>query len=807
MRLTLSTLTALNACHKEKDEITTVFADLLAGELRSSVALEKKHVPLLIRTAKDAAALDELLKVVPGILAAIQRITVTETLSLPERKELLTLRKRLAKVDKEKQKTASKLGTLIDQLCDDRTSSRLHPDEGWADDLRSWLDTLKPAARDKWETFLGDAARIQPEPPGPLPATLTATDQDWNVEIKTDAMVAAIARHVPDPEAEIDEEPDQEELWEDCRKAQLARVPAVAWRRNMAKHVKTLRRDVVAQHLQRWLHAVPGSKPGMLSRHSLNRELLRGLLWLCVDLADDKLAPAIQHAARFFYANKSGLADASIAILFQMATGASASALVALSQVVRFESQQAYIETALTELAEKIGVDRDELGDDGLPTFDFTEFGKLTRDFGDVRAELSITKGRAVQLEWSKAGKPVKSVPAAVKRDQGEDVETLKATVKGVREALSGLSGRLEASFLSQRKWQLEPWRKHLIEHPVAGVLGRKLIWCFADSKQTRLVCWRKGGLIGQDGQKVNVSKSGTVSLWHPLDASADEVLSWRERLEADDVTQPFKQAHREIYKLTDAERRTSTYSNRFAAHIVRQAQFRQLAKARGWKSDLVGPWDGGAHKRAERRLRRWGLRAEFWISGAGDDFQTGYTYVATDQVRFYPLAARDNDTPLPLSEVPPLVFCEILRDVDLFVSVASVGNNPDWADGGPNGYFRDYWHDYSFGALRASGETRRTILERIIPRLGIAARCKLTERFLTVRGELHSYKIHLGSGHILMSPNDQYLCIVPQRDSLTDQRIFLPFEGDSMLSVILSKALLLAEDKKITDPDIKSQL
>ena len=34
-----------------------------------------------------------------------------------------------------------------------------------------------------------------------------------------------------------------------------------------------------------------------------------------------------------------------------------------------------------------------------------------------------------------------------------------------------------------------------------------------------------------------------------------------------------------------------------------------------------------------------------------------------------------------------------------------------------------------------------------------------------------------------------------------------LPFEGDRMLAVILSKAMLLAKDTEITDPTIVSQL
>ena len=162
---------------------------------------------------------------------------------------------------------------------------------------------------------------------------------------------------------------------------------------------------------------------------------------------------------------------------------------------------------------------------------------------------------------------------------------------------------------------------------------------------------------------------------------------------------------------------------------------------------------------------------------------------------------------PLPLDEIPPLVLSEVLRDVDLFVGVASVGNDPTWQDGGPGGRFRDYWPSYGFGDLTQSAETRRDLLDRLIPRLTIADRCTLDGRFLVVQGERRTYKIHLGSGNILMSPNDQYLCIVPKAAPGDAQAGYLPFEGDRTLAVILSKAMLLAKDTKITDPTILSQL
>ena len=77
----------------------------------------------------------------------------------------------------------------------------------------------------------------------------------------------------------------------------------------------------------------------------------------------------------------------------------------------------------------------------------------------------------------------------------------------------------------------------------------------------------------------------------------------------------------------------------------------------------------------------------------------------------------------------------------------------------------------------------------------------------LVVKGKLRTYKIHLGSGNILMEPNDQYLCIVPSQAGPGGDSVLLPFEGDRTLSIILSKAFLLANDTKIKDQSIVRQI
>ena len=150
------------------------------------------------------------------------------------------------------------------------------------------------------------------------------------------------------------------------------------------------------------------------------------------------------------------------------------------------------------------------------------------------------------------------------------------------------------------------------------------------------------------------------------------------------------------------------------------------------------------------------------------------------------------------------------MRDADLFVGVASVGNDPTWQDSGGERVrqYGDYWNAYSFGDLNEMAKTRKQVLEKLIPRLKIKSVVAIDGKFLRVKGKVREYKIHIGSTNILMEPNDQYMCIVPARGQVVDPKnVFLPFEGDRGLSLVLSKAFLLADDDKITDTTILSQI
>jgi hypothetical protein len=572
---------------------------------------------------------------------------------------------------------------------------------------------------------------------------------------------------------------------------------------------------------------------------AINGDVLKGLLWLTADQEDAEVARAVSRLVKDCFRKIPGqgarlarVGNAGLWALGQMPGMDGVAQLAILKTRLKLPIIQKQIAAAFDETAKRLGLSQEDVEELVVPDYGLQEVGLRREQLGEFTAEI-VVSGSDAELRWLGADhKPRKSLPAAVKSEHGELYKELNQAVKDIRTMLPAQRDRIDGLFLARKKWPLAAWRERYLDHPLVGTIARRLIWKFSQGDQAASGIWWQGQIVGRDEQPLNwLSDATHVELWHPLNVDTAIVLEWRDFLAQREIQQPFKQAHREIYLLTDAERQTHTYSNRFAAHVLKQHQFNALCAARGWKNQLRLMVDA-SFPPAMRYLPLWGLRAEYWVEGIGDDYGTDtndtgtYLYVATDQVRFYSLGTRENyahaygggygegrwasgDTggPLELEQIPPLVLSEILRDVDLFVGVASVGNDPNWSDGGPHGRHANYWHSYSFGELSATAQTRRQVLELLLPRLKIAGQCRLVERFLVVKGSLRTYKIHLGSGNILMEPNDQYLCIVPGRSPITEGKLFLPFEGDQTLAVILSKAFLLAEDTKITDPSITRQI
>ena len=551
-----------------------------------------------------------------------------------------------------------------------------------------------------------------------------------------------------------------------------------------------------------------------------SQNFIKGLVWTCGRFSDKETISLLIRLAEKCYTKIPGkgpaaasIGNACVHILGNMKGKDGLGALSRLKIKVRQNNVKKSIDKLLSEGAKKYNVSVEELKEMAVPEFGM-KAGSKHINFEDHKLNVFVS-GSKVAQQWIKPdGSLIKGVPSKVRNTTSLKIklQNVRKELKEVQKAFSAQKQRIDNQFILDRVWDYPSFKKYYLDHGLVYPITSKLIWSFTNERRETDAIIIDGQWRSIENETVDwLDNNSKVKLWHPVNAEENTIIRWRKKILDLEWKQPIKQAYREIYILTDAEINTKSYSNRMAAHILKQHQFNSLANLRDWKYALMGAYDDGRYNEiCSKLLPEYGIKAEFWIDELNQDDafnETGiWLYVKTDQVKFKDL----KDVTLDLIDVPKMVFSEIMRDVDLFVGVSSVGNDPEWMDNnGERQSNRDYWQSYSFGDLNEIAKTRKEILMNLLPRLKkIRNKAKIEGKFLIVKGQLRTYKIHIGSGNILMEPNDQYLCIVPSRttDKATNN-LFIPFEGDRGLSIVLSKAFLLAEDEKIEDSTITSQI
>ncbi len=417
--------------------------------------------------------------------------------------------------------------------------------------------------------------------------------------------------------------------------------------------------------------------------------------------------------------------------------------------------------------------------------------GTLEREFGEYKSKLKVNDYDDIEVIWVKSENTLKSEPSAVKGNFGNDLKVWKSTVNDIKKEFSGQKLRFENFWKKKKSWNYNVWKKYFFDHQLLGFLTRKLIWQFENNGEAKNGYFLNGQFVDFQNNQVQNIENTTVTLWHPALSNVEEVQAWRNLMLSNEIKQPFKQAYREVYIVTGAEINTSTFSNRFNNHVIRHHKFVALAQQRLWRYSHSDLYSGGENPSIT--YPDFNIKCTF-------DLESDYDFATTGQIHF---RDTENNVALKMEDIPSLIFSETMRDADLFVGVCSIGAEEQWE----NQRFREYWTGYSNSNLSETAQTRKSVIQAIISKLKIKDKCEVTDKYLKVTGKKRIYKIHFGSGNILMEPNDEYLCIIPDPKVAIKDKLFFPFDGDATLSIIISKALLLADDDKITDTVILNQI
>jgi hypothetical protein len=394
--------------------------------------------------------------------------------------------------------------------------------------------------------------------------------------------------------------------------------------------------------------------------------------------------------------------------------------------------------------------------------------GPIVAKVGDVTVSLALDDQAQPVLTVQRGEHVLKAVPPKVRKQKA--VATLLERRTALKQQASRIRYSLEAMMIRGDTFRGDELPE-LLKHPlVARNLTRLLI--LGEGIAGYPVANGKA-LEDHAGKKEPVKKDEVLRLAHPLDLLASKDWhNWQAHLFRIERVQPFKQVFRELYVVTQAERADKTFSQRYSGQQVNPRQAMALFGSRGWRTSA-----GVTKTFSEQDLV---AEVEFQ-SGVGTPLEVeGLTL---DRVHFH---RRGEWAPLPLADIPGRLFSEVMRDLDLVVSVAHVGGvDPE--------------------ASASTMQMRASLASELCSLLNIK-NVKVKEPHLLIDGQLAKYSLHLGSGTVHKMPGGA-LCIV----SVPAQhrgRLFLPFaDDDPRTAEVIAKLLLLARDDEIQDPGILDQL
>ena len=425
----------------------------------------------------------------------------------------------------------------------------------------------------------------------------------------------------------------------------------------------------------------------------------------------------------------------------------------------RQESEKNAVEIGLDNLSRNAGYEdsiRFSWAMEAKATQQIMEKATLTLD--DTTIKLVVDEQGKAELEVTKGDKTLKSIPDKYKKNK--EVEALKDSKTYLTKQYSRTRLSLEQAMLSQTLFTAAELAK-ILEHPVVKAMLSKLVLFNPDTQASGF--WQDGKLLSAEGTLTPLKTADKLLIAHP--SHLFYAVQWdlyQKYLFDKEIKQPFKQVFRELYIPTKDELETSNRSERYQGHQVQPQKTVALLRGRGWTVNYEEGLQKVYHKE--------GFRAT--IYAAADWYTPSDVEAPTiEYVVFYNLK---DGKEVPMKEINPVIFSEVMRDVDLVVSVAHVGGVDPEA---------------SHSTMQMRGA-----LARESARLFKLTNVEVKERYILVKNEHGDYSLHLGSG--MISRGGLQINVVAVQ-SQHRGRVFLPFiDDDPKTAEIISKMKLLSEGK-----------
>ncbi|WP_435261264.1 DUF4132 domain-containing protein [Tenacibaculum sp. nBUS_03] len=332
-----------------------------------------------------------------------------------------------------------------------------------------------------------------------------------------------------------------------------------------------------------------------------NLNILKGLVWTLTKFYDKNTVILISKLAEKCFKKIPGvgqtagaLGNACLYTLANIKGRDGIAQLTVLQNKIKQTSTKKLIEKYISEISLKLGISKSDIEESIVSEFNLID-GSKEVFFEDYKLKISIERIGKVQKLWIKPdGKIQKTEPSFIKNSKSlsEKFKKIKLEIKEIQKFVSSQRDRLDGLFIEERTVNYTNFSKFYLNHGLISFLSKKLIWIVKNENKQEACFYLKDKWVNACQKEINwIDEGCSFQLWHPIYGTTNEVLEWRNFLVKFQITQPLKQAFRELYLLTEAEVNTKTYSNRMASHILKQHQFNMLAKVRNWNYQLVGAW------------------------------------------------------------------------------------------------------------------------------------------------------------------------------------------------------------------------
>lgn len=537
----------------------------------------------------------------------------------------------------------------------------------------------------------------------------------------------------------------------------------------------------------------------------LHQRVAKGLAWTLRGAPIEQSGEALERAAVACFSTGflRGTCTALVgsACVAGLSAGTDHRAIAHLARVrdrSRIKPGRAAAERGLAAIAGTLGVTCDELEDIAAPRFGLDAQGTREDACGVGSLVLRVSDDGAVSMVYrDQRRKERRTVPAAARAAAPEVVARMKADAKLIRGFLASSARRLERGMRQERSWIARDWRERLMGHPLLRVAVSGLIW---SAREVDGLSERRLLVIGGQG----FDRAGAVSplpegdarmrVWHPAESAPEEIESWRRLVEVT-LTQPFRQAHRELYRPDRSDGTDPRRSKRFADHVVRQGVFSGLCKSREWSMAL---FVGSSGSSPEWRAGKGQVSARLGVQpiGTATDVNGGFSHLMTGAVVFTD-GPPDSGRELRLDEVPLRTFSEIMRDVDLLVSVAGISRDSSALGAAAIGEPFE-WTRLASTAPRTVLLQRVDLVGRLVERGAMGPHVEMDRHAILVRGALATYQIDIGSGRVVVRENGKWFEVADSDIAPEFQPPRLPYADDERLTRILRTAMMLAQDIRL---------